>query len=146
MIKKIRNCAIAFLFGVVSSFTPEMARASSDPIWNVVPVEPQKVFVEPLFQDGEVVHVDLQEWLPTTCYRRAPVVTDVDLIHHQVTLTDQAFVEEGVLCAMSISPPIKRTVEIGVLPAGSYELLISGSHGEPKQSVHFRISDPVYRD
>jgi hypothetical protein len=101
-----------------------------------------RVQIEPTTARASVtagsVRVHLEEMLSNQCYRSAPVDNEVDLVNRRVVLNDYAFVRTGVMCPMMVTP-ISRSLDLGILPPGEWELWVTTSNGERGKTDEFVV-------
>lgn len=122
---------------------PSSALASKGPFkqqsWDIVSVLPSSVAVnQRIFREGDSVTVAINDEYPNLCYRPAPVNADVDLNLNQIILTDRAFLKKGGFCAL-IAKPESRTIDLGRLPTGTYELALQHEDGSQVTVDQFSV-------
>ncbi|HAR41793.1 MAG TPA: hypothetical protein DCS07_04065 [Bdellovibrionales bacterium] len=111
---------------------------SGDGTWTKVRVEPVEARINPVYDENEPVRIELAELFPNFCYRPAPVETRVEIETGRIVLTDFAFVRNGDFCTMAVRPH-SRSVEVGVLPEGRYELWLADESGAEGKIGEFQV-------
>lgn len=94
----------------------------------LVSVTPENAFVPPGFNNRENAQVVLTGELVNTCFKIGPTAVSIDSANKKVFLTQQAYFFNGCFCADIVTPYV-QTVNLGVLPAGNFQVLVlNGNH------------------
>lgn len=89
---------------------------------------PEKVFVPMGFDDNDDVQIVLEGTFPDTCYKVGPVTAVVDRENRKILLQAQAYHYPNCWC-IQVRVPYLKTVSLGVLPTGEYDLLMQEKDG-----------------
>lgn len=103
-----------------------------------VDVSPDRVFAPLGFDDNDNSQIVLDGELGDTCYKLGPTVVRVDLDAHKIFVRQQAFYYPGGWCA-DVRIPYVQTVDLGILKAGQYEVLVE----QPDHTMKSYTSMPV---
>src|SRR4051812_31719710 len=85
-------------------------------------VIPDRVFAPLGFDDNDNIQIVLDGQLADTCYKLGPTHVRIDQATHKILVRQSAFYYSGAWCA-EVRIPYVQTVNLGILPAGNYEIL-----------------------
>ncbi len=139
MITKRRLSIGIIAFGLIAMGSMmNNASANSARLWKQVPVEPAGIAVKAQYSDLENVKLDVQEWFPNVCWRPGPITTNVDTEQRRVVIGDFAFYMEEGICPM-VTHEATRSVDLGQLPPGEWELWILTENGRNEKAKEFVV-------
>ncbi len=84
---------------------------------------PQDVFLPPGFDDKNNIQVIVSGYLPNTCFKTGTAAAQVDEKEKKIYITNTAYSYGGAWCAEILIPYV-HTVNVGLLAAGQYEVLV----------------------
>jgi hypothetical protein len=119
---------IAALFAAAFAFS-SAARGDEGPP-KIVPHVPERVFLPLGFDDNDNAQVVLYGTYPDSCWKVAGSQARVDQAQRKIYVQDRALHYSGWACAEVISHYTK-SVDLGPLPPGSYEILVEGDSVGP---------------
>lgn len=96
------------------------------PVLRTVPIE--KLFVPSGFDDNDNAQIILYGTFPNTCYSVAPISGRVDVNGRTIIIRNVSYFRSGCWCA-SVDVPYNQVVELGILPAGHYEIIVENNAG-----------------
>lgn len=105
---------------------------------NTLDILPDRVFAPLGFDDNDNVQVVLDGHLADTCYKIGPTHIRVDHENHKIYLRQTAYYYSGAWCA-EVRIPYVQTVNLGLLAAGEYEILLE----RPDRGVDSAANLPI---
>lgn len=95
----------------------------------LVPVIPEHVFIPQGFDNNDNAQVVLSGSFPSTCYRAGPAKAQVDARRKRIIVHSEAYYYPEAVC-LRILVPYTITVDVGVLQAGSYRVMMEREDGD----------------
>lgn len=107
----------------------------------LIPITPDRIFAPLGFDDNDNVQIVLDGELADTCYKLGPTQFKLDAVRQKIYVQQQAYYYPGAWCAQ-VRVPYVQTVNLGLLPAGQYELVVQSEDGtvKPVASLPVTIS------
>ncbi|MBI3555961.1 MAG: hypothetical protein HY074_06845 [Deltaproteobacteria bacterium] len=105
----------------------------------MVDVVPDHVFVPLGFDDNDNAQIVLDGALTDTCYKMGPTKARVDHEAHKIFVRQHAFYYPGGWCA-EVRIPYVQVVDLGILKAGQYEVLIEQADHAAKSLASLPIA------
>jgi hypothetical protein len=127
---------LAFL--AVSSIPTVLADPLPHPP-RLVTIAPENVFVPPGFDSNDNAQITITGSYPNTCYKSAPASVTVDEQNKRIVLRNQSYLRTSCWCLQMLVPYV-QTVDIGVLKAGSYSILVEQSTGELSKQTDLSVA------
>lgn len=90
---------------------------------------PEAVFAPQGFDNNDNSQLVLYGLLPDSCFRLGPAEFVVDPVASQVRLKSQVYSYQSDWC-LPIITPFTQTVDLGILPASSFEILVEDELGK----------------
>jgi hypothetical protein len=114
---------LALALAAILSSAPVLAQ-------QLVPVSVHDLFVPSGFDDNDETLAVLDGYLPNSCYRLAHSQASFDAATRAYRVTQFAWLHPSTFC-LQIVTPFTTEVRLGVVPAGSYQVLAEGSVARP---------------
>lgn len=147
MFIKILTGALALIF--MAAVTPARAAASfQDEVDRpgievfqpaLVDVAPERVYAPTGFDDNDNAQIVLDGSLPDTCYKLGPTSFKIDAKTRQIFVRQQAYYYPGGWCAQ-VRINYVQTIDLGILPAGQYDVYVEQSDGTAKASASLPVA------
>lgn len=93
---------------------------------------PENTFAPLGFDDNDNSQVVLYGNLPNTCHKAGPTHYKVDKDRKTVFIRNEVYFYPGCWCA-EVLVPYLQTVNLGMLPAGEYDIVVENSDGTFKK-------------
>jgi hypothetical protein len=87
-------------------------------------LQPQNVFIPPGFDSNDNAQIVVSGELPNSCYQAAGATATVDKKNKKIIVKQDGYRNNGAFCVEMISS-YTSTVNVGVLDAAKYEVLIA---------------------
>jgi hypothetical protein len=94
----------------------------------LVKVAPDHVYAPMGFDDNDNAQIVLDGELSDTCYKLGPTEFVVNPSNHTIVLKQQSYYYPGAWCD-PVHIPYVQTVNLGILPAGKYQILVEQPNG-----------------
>jgi hypothetical protein len=134
-------------FAVVAlAALPSLANAQDAPVKpNLINLPPQYVFAPQGYDDNDNVQITISGDLPSTCFKSGPATAEVDAKQKTITIKNQSYFYSGCWC-LYVSMPFTKTIDVGVLPAGEYNILVETKKGEALPRGKFFVRQASARE
>lgn len=135
-ISAISIAAMVFAGGVNGVTYAESDRSVILP--DVVNMMPRWVFSPAGFDNNDNAQIVLHSEYPNTCYKVGPTTHVVDPDAGKITIRDSAYFYDGFYCLMMLVP-YQKTVDLGPVPAGTYDVVVEDEDGSPVRSGRLKV-------
>jgi hypothetical protein len=102
-------------------------------------ITPEKVFTPAGFDSNDHSQIIVAGSYRNTCYKVAPDEATVDADKFKIYVRSRAYFYDGCFCAMVLVPYVK-TIELGVLKAGKYDVYFEDATGAMKQTSSLNVA------
>jgi hypothetical protein len=99
----------------------------------------QEVFAPASFDDNDSAQITLFGELPNTCFKAGPAAAKVDRAAKTIVIRNQSYHYPSCWC-LDVRAHYSKTLELGVLPAGRYQVWVEQQNGERKARGTLTIS------
>lgn len=130
-VARLRRASMAGLLVLATAPMAHADRALEALQPALVPVTPNRIFSPLGFDDNDNAQIVLDGELSDTCYKLGPTQFKVDEVHQRIYVQQQAYYYPGAWCAQ-VRVPYTQTVNLGLLAAGQYELVVQSEDGSLK--------------
>lgn len=140
MFKGILKVLVCFSAMALAQAQPAKADASFEALQPaLIPITPDRIFAPLGFDDNDNVQVVLDGELADTCYKLGPTQFKLDAVRQRIYVQQQAYYYPGAWCAQ-VRVPYVQTLNLGILPAGQYELVVQTEDGTVKPAASLPVS------
>jgi hypothetical protein len=99
-----------------------------NPFPRLVSMPAQYIFAPPGFDNNDNAQIVIYGQLPSTCYKAANPAVRVDPNTHRIYVSVVAYAYSGCFC-LEVMTPFTHTVDLGILPAGNYQIYEADANG-----------------